>query len=151
MPATSATQLIFFVAAMTIAAALVGTFYLVIGDLAESMENRAATEEASIRSRVEIINDLVAMPYNNTSKELILYVKNTGLETMDPNETLIFIAGLHHNYTYFVVGGGNWTPGKTVAYTVKDCYFASNTDHSIKVVCSHSASDRKDFRIGNLP
>ena len=91
------------------------------------------------------------MPYNNTSKELTLYVKNTGLVTMDPNETLVLMAGLHHNYTYSVVGGGNWTPGKTVEYTVKDCYFSSYTDHSVKVIASHGASDRKDFRIGFVP
>ena len=152
MPAVSATHLIFFIAAMTIAAVLVGAFTYMINDLTDAMEIRSETEQASIKSRVEIVNDLVAMPYNNTSKELLVYVKNTGATTMDPNETLVFIDGLHHNYTYSIVGGGgNWTPGLTVIFTVEDCYFSVDSDHSVRVICSHDAVDRKEFRIGSLP
>ncbi|NIW84040.1 MAG: flagellar protein G, partial [Thermoplasmata archaeon] len=64
MPATGATHLIFFIAAMVIASALVGGFYVVIDNLNDGMVARSDAEQKSIRSRVEIINDLVAMPYN---------------------------------------------------------------------------------------
>jgi archaellum component FlaG (FlaF/FlaG flagellin family) len=152
MPATGATHLIFFIAAMVIASALVGGFYVVIDNLNDGMVARSDAEQKSIRSRVEIINDLVAMPYNNTSKELIVYVKNTGAQRLDPNQTVVFIDGLHHNYTWRLVGGaGNWTQGVTVELKVEDCYFAADSDHSVKVSASYGASDRKEFRIGALP
>jgi len=149
MPAAGATHLIFFIAAIFIAVTLVGVFTVVIDDLTEAMESRSASEQRSIRSRVEIINDLVAMPYNNTTDELEIYVKNTGNERLDPDRTYVFIDGLHHNYTWSLVGtAGNWTPGATVAFTVEDCVFAPGSDHSVKVVCQFGASDRKEFRIG---
>ena len=152
MPATGATHLIFFIAAMVIASALVGGFYVVIDNLNDGMVARSEAEQKSIRSRVEIINDLVAMPYNNTSKELIVYVKNTGAERLDPNQTVVFIDGLHHNSTVKLLGGaGNWTPGVTLEVTVEDCYFAADSDHSVKVSTSYGASDRKTFKIGALP
>jgi archaellum component FlaG (FlaF/FlaG flagellin family) len=152
MPATGATHLIFFIAAMIIASALVGGFYVVIDNLNEGMIERSDAEQRSIRSRVEIINDLVAMPYNNTSKELTVYVKNTGVQRLDPNQTVVFIDGLDHNYTWSLVGGaGNWTQGETLELVVEDCYFTAFSDHSVKVSASYGASDRKNFRIGALP
>jgi flagellar protein FlaG len=144
--------MVFFIAAMIIAASLVGAFYLVVDNLNDAMVARSEAEQRSIRSRVEIINDLVAMPYNNTSKELIVYVKNTGAERLDPNQTIVFIDGLHHNYTWRLIGGvGNWTPGETLELTVKDCYFSAFSDHSVKVNCANGASDRKEFSIKSLP
>ena len=152
MPANSATHLIFFIAAVIIALTLVGAFVVVIDNLSDAMENRASSEQRSIRSRVEIINDLVAMPYNNTSKELDIYVKNIGAERLDPNATLVLIDGVDVNYTYRVVGGGSeWVPGGTVVLTCQSVSFTANSDHSVKVVCSHGAWDRKEFRIGSLP
>jgi archaellum component FlaG (FlaF/FlaG flagellin family) len=152
MPATGATHLIFFIAAMVIASALVGGFYVVIQDLNDAMEERSLAEQNSIRSRVEIINDLVAMPYNNTSKELTLYVKNTGAQMLDPNRTVVFIDGFDHNFTWRLVGGvSRWTPGVTLELTVESCYFTALSDHSVKVSTSYGASDRKEFRIGTLP
>jgi len=152
MPATGATHLIFFIAAMVIASALVGGFYVVIEDLNDGMVARSDAEQKSIRSRVEVINDLVAMPYNNTSKELVVYVKNTGAQGLDPNLTVVFIDGFHHNFTWRLVGGAaEWMPGSTVELVVEDCYLAPMSDHSVKVSTSYGASDRKEFRIGALP
>ncbi len=152
MPATGATHLIFFIAAMVIASALVGGFYVVIDNLNDGMVERSIAEQRAIRSRVEIINDLVAMPYNNTSKELVVYVKNTGAERLDPDSTVVFIDGMHHNYTWRLVGGaGNWTSGVTLELVVEDCYFPAFSDHSVKVSTSFGASDRKEFSVRALP
>jgi len=152
MPATSATHMIFFIAAVIIAIGVVGAITLVTYDLKDALENRSHTEQSAIRSRVEVVNDLVAMPYNNTSKTLDIYVKNIGTQRLDPADTLVLIDGVDHNYTYRIVGGGtNWTQGRTVVLTVKDCNFKANSDHSVKVACSNDAMDRKEFRIGALP
>jgi len=152
MPSTSATQLIFFIATIFIALSLVGVFTVVTNQLKDALENRAETERESVRSKVEVINDLVAMPYNNTTKTLDIYVKNAGTQRLFPNDTLMLIDGVDHNYTWRMVGGGtNWTQGVTVVFTVKDCYFSAYTDHAVKVSCSYGAMDRKEFRIGALP
>ncbi|MCK5253726.1 MAG: hypothetical protein KAQ96_12290 [Thermoplasmata archaeon] len=152
MAATSATHLIFFIAATMLAVVLVGSFAYIINDLNDAMEARGVAESKSIRSRVEIINDLVAMPYNNTSKELTVYVKNTGVQRLDPDQTVVFIDGLYHNSTWRIIGvSGNWSQGGTLELVVEDCYFSAWSDHSLKVSTSYGASDRKDFRIGTLP
>ena len=152
MPSTSATQLIFFIAAILIAVSLVGVFTVVTNDLKDALENRAETERTSVRSKVEIINDLVAMPYNNTSKTMDVYIKNVGAQRLFPNDPLRLIDGIDHNYTWRMVGGGtNWTQGATAVFTVKDCRFSAYTDHAVKVSCSYGAMDRKEFRIGALP
>lgn len=152
MPATSATHMIFFIAAVIIAIGVVSAIVLVTDELKDALESRASTEQSAIRSRVEVVNDLVAMPYNNTSKTLDVYVKNIGTTRLDPANTLVLIDGVDHNFTWRIVGGGsNWTQGRTVVLTVKDCNFTANSDHAVKVACSHDASDRKEFRIGALP
>ncbi len=152
MPATGASHLIFFIAAIFIALSLVAAFVVVTDNLKDALESRARSEQSSIRSRVEIVNDLVSMPYNNTSKTLDLYVKNVGTERLDPNQTLVLIDGIDHNYTWRIVGGyQNWTQGLTVVFTVEDCYFSAYTDHAAKVSCSNGAADSKEFRIGALP
>jgi archaellum component FlaG (FlaF/FlaG flagellin family) len=152
MPANSATHLIFFIAAVIIALTLVGAFILVINNLTDAMENMSVTEQKSIRSRVEIVNDLVAMPYNNTSKTVDIYVKNTGAERLDANRTLILMDGVNATYTWKMVGGGsNWTVGTTAVFTCAGQYYSANTDHSVKVIAQYGASDRKEFRIGSLP
>jgi flagellar protein FlaG len=152
MPATAASHLIFFIAAIFIAISLVAAFVVVTDNLKDALESRSRTEQTSIRSRVEIVNDLVSMPYNNTSKTLDLYVKNVGTERLDPNETLVLIDGVDHNYTWRIVGGyQNWTQGLTAVLTVEDCYFSADTDHAAKVSCSNGAADSKEFRIGTLP
>jgi archaellum component FlaG (FlaF/FlaG flagellin family) len=152
MPSNSATHLIFFIAAIFIALTLVGAFTLVIDDLTDAMENRAETEQKSIRSRVEIINDLTAMPYNNTSKKMDLYVKNTGTQRLDPDQSLILIDGINKTFTWNIVGGGtNWTQGLTVVFTLSNVDFAANTDHSARVICSPGGTDQKTFSIRSLP
>jgi archaellum component FlaG (FlaF/FlaG flagellin family) len=151
MPATSATHLIFFIAAIFIAVALVGSFTYVINDLNDAMESRGVAESKSIRSRIEIINDLTTMPYDDTTDELDIYVKNTGAQVLYPNQTLMLIDGMDHNYTVGYVGGASeWSPGVTVVFTVEDCVFSSNSDHFVKATASYGASDRKEFRIGDL-
>ena len=84
MPATSATHMIFFIAAVIIAIGVVSAIVLVTDGLKDALESRASTEQSAIRSRVEVVNDLVAMPYNNTSKTLDVYVKNIGTTRLDP-------------------------------------------------------------------
>jgi archaellum component FlaG (FlaF/FlaG flagellin family) len=152
MPANSATHLIFFIAAIIIALTLVGVFTLVIDDLSDALENRADSERKSIRSRIEIINDLVAMPYNNTTKTVDIYVKNTGGQILDPGGSLILIDGMNVTYTYTIVGGGsNWTQGATCVYKCLNVDFTANSDHSVKVITSYGAWDRKEFSIRSIP
>jgi archaellum component FlaG (FlaF/FlaG flagellin family) len=152
MPTNTASHLIFFIAAIFIALAVVGAITLVMDSLIDSIENRAETEQKAIRSRVEIVNDAAAMPYNNTSKTVDIYVKNIGRERLDPNQTLILIDGVNKNYTYKIVGGSkNWTQGLTVIFTVKSVNFTANSDHTVKVICDNGALDKKAFKIGSLP
>lgn len=150
MPTNTASHLIFFIAAIFIALAVVGAITMVMDDLIDSITNRSDQEQKTIRSRVEVVNDAGAMPYNNTSKTVDIYVKNIGRERLDPNQTLILIDGVDKNFTYKIVGGSkNWTPGLTVVYTVKSVSFSPNTDHTVKVICDNGAWDKKAFKIGS--
>ncbi len=151
MPTNTASHLIFFIAAIFIALAVVGAMVMVMDDLIDAIETRGESEQKTIRSRVEIVNDAAAMPYNNSSKTVDIYVKNTGTERLDPNMTLILIDGVDKTYTYKIVGGyKNWTQGLTVVYTVKSVSFSANTDHTVKVSCQYGPWDQKKFKIGSL-
>ena len=151
MPANTASHLIFFIAAIFIALAVVGAITMVMDDLTDAFERRGQDVQYAVRSRVEIVNDLAAMPYNNTSKTVDIYVKNVGGTRLDPNRTLILIDGVDRNYTYKIVGGyKNWTQGLTVVFTVKSVYFSAYSDHSVKVSCQYLAQDQKEFKIGKI-
>ena len=147
MPGTSISHMIFFVASIVVATMVVGGLYVVSQDFIDALEEKGQANSDSIRTRIVILNDPVAMPYNETTDELHVYVKNVGTRGIEIQSVLVFVDGfpvVPDNAT--VVGGGEWTPGTTLDVTVT--VTIADGDHSLKVTAEHDSSDSMWFRTG---
>lgn len=148
MASESASQLIIFIASILIAASVSGlliTQTLTIGDASRASAQHLAQE---MRDDITIINDPADVPYDATSGNLTLYVKNTGSSSMPPDAALfeVLIDGTMHTdlEVELVQGTGSWGPGEVVEVTVKNVDLSTG-DHTVKVV-ARSVSDRMEMR-----
>lgn len=148
MASESASQLIIFIASILIAASVSGlliTQTLTIGDASRSSAQHLAQE---MRDDVTIINDPADVPYNSTSNNLTLYVKNTGSSSMQPDPALFEVLIDGTIYTdldvALIQGSDSWGPGEVVEITVKNVDLSTG-DHALKVV-ARSVSDRMEIR-----
>ncbi len=147
MPGTSISHMIFFVASIVVATMVVGGLYVVSQDFVDALEEKGQANSDSIRTRIVILNDPVAMPYDNVTDELHVYVKNVGTRGIDTSSILVFVDGfpvVPDNTT--VVGGGEWIPATTLDVTVT--VTIADGDHSLKVTAEHDSSDSMWFRTG---
>ena len=147
MPGTAISHMIFFIASIVVATMVVGGLYVVSQDFIDALEEKGQANSDSLRTTVVILNDPVAMPYDNVTDELHVYVKNVGQRGIDIASVLVFVDGfpmVPDNAT--VVGGGVWTPGTTLDVIVT--VTIADGDYSLKVTVEHGSSDSIWFRTG---
>jgi len=146
---TSATKSIFFIAAVIVAVTLAGIFTTITYKLSADIGVRSDLASSVLKSDITIINDPESVPYNSTTGELIIYVKNTGKNILYTSKVTIIIDGLvipDSNITATILGGGeSWTPGTVVEFHVN--VSLSSGDHKVKVVLDNGISDEMYFRI----
>ncbi|RLF07569.1 MAG: flagellar protein G [Thermoprotei archaeon] len=146
---TSATKSIFFIAAVIVAVTLAGIFTTITYKLSSDIGIRSDIVSSVLKSDITIINDPESVPYNSTTEELIIYVKNTGKNILYTSKVTIIIDGLvipDSNITATIMGGEeNWSPGTVVEFHI---YVSlSSGDHKVKVVLDNGVSDEMYFRI----
>ncbi len=146
---TSATKSIFFIAAVIVAVTLAGIFTTITYKLSSDIGVRSDIVSSVLKSDITIINDPESVPYNSTTEELIIYVKNTGKNILYTSKVTIIIDGLvipDSNITATIMGGEeNWSPGTVVEFHI---YVSlSSGDHKVKVVLDNGVSDEMYFRI----
>ena len=146
---TSATKSIFFIAAVLVAVTLAGIFTTITYKLSSDIGVRSDIVSSVLKSDITIINDPESVPYNSTTEELIIYVKNTGKNILYTSKVTIIIDGLvipDSNITATIMGGEeNWSPGTIVEFHI---YVSlSSGDHKVKVVLDNGVSDEMYFRI----
>jgi len=140
----SASNMIFFILAILMAASVAGTMVISVRNISSAMVSRTDTLSEKMRSDVTIIND----PEDATpSSSLILYIKNTGEKSLPSGSENInifldgrYLTGLDTN----VYGGGNWDPGKVLI--VNTTKIISTGDHRVKVSVAGGISDEFQFR-----
>ncbi|HID73681.1 MAG TPA: flagellar protein G, partial [Thermoplasmata archaeon] len=93
MPSTAVSQIIFFIASIVVATMVVGGLFVVTQDFTDALEDRGHTNAEKLRTRILIVNDPVAMPYNNTTGELHVYVKNIGMREIGMGSIAILLDG----------------------------------------------------------
>ncbi len=146
---TSATKAIFFITAVVVAATLAGIFTTVTYKFSSNIGVRAQLLSSTLKSDIKIINDPAAVPYNNTTHLLILYVKNTGKTLISTAEVTVLIDGMvvpSSNVTIEVLTStGQWYPGSVAQINVTVAL--SPGDHVAKVVLSNGVYDEFEFRI----
>jgi flagellar protein FlaG len=147
MPGTAISHMIFFIASIVVATMVVGGLYAVSQDFVDALEEKGQANSDSLRTSIVILNDPVAMPYDNVTDELHVYVKNVGQRGVDTSSVLVFVDGfpvVPDNAT--VVVGVQWVPGSTLDVTVT--VTIADGDHSLKVTAEHGSSDSIWFRTG---
>jgi len=148
LASTAVSQLIFFIAAILIASAVVGVLLGAANDLSEGIEGRSGSLSDSLRADIAIINDPVAMPYNATNQTLTLYVLNVGSITLDVGGARAFVNGsFANNTTVYVEGGGLWRPDSVLVMHLHGTALTSGQDALASVVASHGVTSRIEFTV----
>lgn len=162
MAATSASHLIWFIAAVISATALSGVMVTSVQEVAEKLESSGDSISGELSSAISIENDVSMVPYNDTSHNLTIYIKNVGSSEIyfsGLNYTFpIFLSGSTLTATSFIpidmtlLGGSAFLPG----YTMRLVYEISapsslveDTQYHMKIIASEysNVGDSTYFRI----
>lgn len=142
---TSATQMVFFIAAIVVAAGVVGAFSTSVSKLNGGIHDRSDALNNELTTDIRIVNDPGTMP----NDPLVLYVLNTGSRSLESGATVLLINGAAHtNLTYEVLDGDAdvWRSGEVLKVQANGAALASG-DHRVKVIVSHGIADTLRFSI----
>jgi flagellar protein FlaG len=144
---TSASSLILFIAAVTIAAGVATTMVTSISDVSQSMDDQSVDVARAIDTDVEVISDPGSGAVYDGKGTVTLLVKNTGGRTIDadPDAVDVLVDGRYvpaANRSTEVVDGQRWEPGSVVRLTVEADLDPGS--HRVSVVLD---GDEEVFRI----
>jgi len=139
--------MIFFIAAMAIAVAVVWVGVGVVQDLSGGLKTKGQIMSQELKTDIEIIND----PRAVSSNPLILYVKNTGSTTLNSKAVTVLVDGKVMNPIQTRLPGFKqlWEP--TAVLEIKITAPLVRGDHWAKVVAENGASDTISFKTKLLP
>ena len=150
MPATAASQLIFFIAAMVVATAVAGMFVTTTINISKDIRRAADAQSKAFNTQVTVINDASAMPYNSTCSTLVLYIKNTGSTTIDEKQTSVLINGTYFtrdNMTFTLLDGATeWKDEVVLQVTMSNVTLAPG-DYTLKVIVQGGKFTTFSFKI----
>lgn len=98
MADTSASHLIWFITAVVVATILSGVMVDISLDLANRVERRGRLTSAELSYDISIENDVTMVPYNNTTNNVMIYIKNTGSRE-------IYYSGVNYTFVLLITGG----------------------------------------------
>ena len=151
MPATAASQLIFFIAAMVVATAVAGMFVTTTINISKDIRRAADAQSKDFNTQVMIINDASAMPYNSTCSTLVVYILNTGSVVIDENSTRIILDGGTYfgrdNMTFTLLDGATEWKTETVLQVTMTNVTLSAGDHTLKVIVQGGKFTTFPFKI----
>jgi flagellar protein FlaG len=150
MASTAASELIFFIASMIVAATVAGALMGTVFNVTNSLNGKGNSIKAELDTQISIINDVAAMPYNATAQTLVLYVKNTGASLLDCNYTRVMTDGNltdSNNATFRLLdGASDWNAETVLEITIHNITFASG-DHRAKVMVEYGKTATIQFHI----
>ncbi len=140
----SASHMIFFIAALVIATAVVGTLHNSAGKLSGGIDTKSDALHDELTSDLRIIND----PAEVSSDPLVVYALNTGSKTLDPEGVVLLIDGVIHSAitTDVLDGDAMWRPGEVLEITADGTNLPGG-DHRVRVVAESGASDTLRFNV----
>jgi flagellar protein FlaG len=147
MASGSVSELVIFIAAVSVAAAVSGAMVTTVGGISSTLDERGADVAADIATDVEVISDPASdAVYDDATGEIRLLVKNTGGRTLGTDEGSldVLVDGRYvppSAYTVAVVDGDAWTDGSVVRIVVSQSL--PGGDHRATVVVG---SERETLR-----
>lgn len=145
MADSSTPQMIFFIAAVLVAASISSVFIGIGYDMAQKIEERGDAVKEQIETRISVINDPSFVPYEDGV--LTIYVKNLSPDQIDKRMDLFLDGVLVNNYSLSIGLSDPMVWGPGVVQTVYIRSVISPGDHHLKVVLTNGVSATLDFRI----
>lgn len=141
-----ATTLILFTGAMALAAVTTGYLSVAAQDVAQAGESVGHSLAEELRTGVRIVNDPATIP----TSPVRFYLKNTGTESLRPNETRVLVDGVPRtNATYSVLNASAsdlWRTGEMLE--VRDTTLTLSVgDHTVTAVVGRGVSHTIRIRI----
>jgi flagellar protein FlaG len=126
MTNASITQLVLFIAALTVAAGVVTTLTANVADISNAVSQRGDGVANTIETEINIISDpgSPSAIYNDTNNQITLLIKNSGEQSLTPDaEKLdVFVDGEYVTITNVSVVGNpgalTWQRGEVVNVTM---------------------------------
>lgn len=140
MASASVSELIIFIAALSVAAAVSGVLVTTVGDISGSLDEQGADVAASIDTDVEIISDPASgAVYDNSDGEITVLVKNTGRRTLSTTDSSVelLVNGRYvtpSEYTVTVLDGEQWREGGVVRIKINRSQTLTSGDHRVTVI-----------------
>lgn len=141
---TATSQLIFFIAAMIVAAAVVGAMSKGVFEVTDGINGKSKLVDEQLKTSIMIIND----PDNVLNNPVKLYVKNTGGTVLGKDLITVQLDGnVNYTYSVSVIGGmaGEWSPSSLLTITIA-ANLASG-DHIAIVTTENGVSDSFKFTV----
>ena len=147
MASASVSELIMFIAAVSVAAAVSGALVTTVGGISGSLDERGTDVAADIDTDVEVISDPASgAVYDSQTENVRVLIKNTGRRTIPTDGTAVevlldgrYVSPSAYNIT--VIGGGNWHEGDVVRIVVNESL--TSGDHRVTVIVE---SERETLR-----
>lgn len=140
----SSTQLIFFIAALVVASAVVGTVAKGVMDLTNGIDEKGDLIDKQLKTDIAIIND----PENVPNNPVKIYVKNIGSVTLNQSMVSIILNGtVETSFTTSVSGGTGsyWSPSSTLTITISTTL--PSGDYTVIITTENGVKDSLDFTI----
>lgn len=134
MAGTAVSELIFFMAALLVSSAVAVAFIDVADNYSRGLRDEAALLRADMTSSLTIVNDPGMVPYDNASKNLTFYIKNTGTSELSIQDLLVSANGtvfVGNGTGIMLLGGGiRWDPGTVVQATFEVAGLNKGVDYN---------------------
>lgn len=147
MASVSVSELVIFIAAVSVAAAVSGAMVTTVGGISGSLDEQGANVASDIATDIEVISDPGSgAVYNATEQQVRVLVKNTGERTIQTEGSAVevLLDGRYVSpsaYTVTVVDGGSWREGNVARVVVNSSL--STGDHRVVVL---AGSERETLR-----
>ena len=143
MGSEAASEMILFIGGLAAAAAVAGALTVAVGHYSNGLRERTATLEDQLATRIDIVNDPVAVP----GTPLTLYVKNTGSTDLTLANFVVLYDGAQQATWTATVGGApasTLQPSETATVTVTGLNVAAG-NHRVTVIAGNGYSDSMEF------
>ncbi len=148
-----ASQIIMFIAVITVATGLVVAFNSSVTEASNSMKIR--TDTLSLTMRTDVTIDMIS--YEDETNTTFVYVRNTGKTMLSTNQTDVYLDGLRvpRNNTHRTIeiledtdeiNSGIWDPTEQVLIKIFE-ELNSTATHEIAVTTEYNTKDTEKFSI----
>lgn len=145
MASEVSSSLVLFIAAIAVAGLAGGVMAGIIGDMSNDLRERGSAMSDALATDVAIVNDPDNVPYDGGTNALTIYVKNTGTQTLAPEDLLVLVDGQAVTTSMSLLeGASKWHPQGVLEVTATTAL--ASGDHSIHV-SYQTVSDKLSFRV----